>query len=53
MLHHGKVVADDSVAQLRALMARGSLEEVFAQLVMHADPEQTANDIADVVARRA
>ncbi len=53
VLHHGKVVADDSVAQLRALMARGSLEEVFAQLVMHADPEQTANDIADVVARRA
>ena len=53
VLHHGKVVADDSVAQLRALMARGSLEEVFAQLVRHVDPEQTANDIADVVARRA
>lgn len=52
VLHHGKVVADDSVAQLRALMATSSLEGVFAQLVMHVDPEKTAADIADVVARR-
>lgn len=53
VLHHGKVVADDSVEQLRVLMSRSSLEEVFAQLVMRVDPEQTAHDIADVVARRA
>lgn len=53
VLHHGKVVADDSVAQLRILMTSSSLEGVFAQLVMHADPEKTASDIADVVARRA
>jgi ABC-2 type transport system ATP-binding protein len=53
VLHHGKVVADDSIAQLRVLMASRSLEEVFAQLVMHVDPEETANDIADVVARHA
>lgn len=53
VLHHGKVVADDSVAQLRVLMASSSLEGVFAQLVMHVDPEKTAADIADVVGRRA
>jgi ABC-2 type transport system ATP-binding protein len=53
VLHHGKVVADDSVAQLRVLMASSSLEGVFAQLVMQVDPEKTAADIADVVARRA
>ena len=53
VLHHGKVVADDSVAELRVLMASRSLEEVFAQLVMHVDPEKTANDIAAVVARHA
>jgi ABC-2 type transport system ATP-binding protein len=53
VLHRGKVVADDSVAELRTLMAKSSLEEVFAELVMHADPEQTAASIADVVARRA
>lgn len=53
VLHHGKVVADDSVEQLRVLMAKSSLEGVFAQLIMHVDPERTANDIADVVARRA
>lgn len=53
VLHRGKVVADDSVQQLRVLMATSSLEGVFAQLVMHVDPESTANDIAEVVARRA
>jgi ABC-2 type transport system ATP-binding protein len=53
VLHHGKVVADGSVAQLRSLMASSSLEAVFRQLVLRSDPEQTAVDIADVVARRA
>lgn len=51
VLHHGTVVADDSVEQLRVLMASSSLEGVFAQLVMRVDPERVANDIADVVAR--
>jgi ABC-2 type transport system ATP-binding protein len=52
VLHHGRIVADDSVANLRELMAKSSLEGVFAQLVMRIDPERTASDIADVVARR-
>lgn len=53
VLHRGRVVADDSVQQLRVLMSSSSLEEVFAQLVLRVDPEQTARDIADVVAARA
>jgi ABC-2 type transport system ATP-binding protein len=53
VLHRGRVVADDSVANLRTLMTSDSLEEVFAQLVLRHDPEQTARDIADVVVGHA
>jgi ABC-2 type transport system ATP-binding protein len=53
VLHRGRVVADDSVPQLRSLMARNSLEEVFSQLVLRVDPERTARDIADAVAVHA
>src|SRR5437870_10411420 len=53
VLHRGRVVADDSVANLRTLMTSDSLEEVFAQLVLRHDPEQTARDIAAVVVDHA
>jgi ABC-2 type transport system ATP-binding protein len=53
VLHRGRVVADDSVPQLRTVMARNSLEEVFSQLVLRVDPERTARDIADAVAVHA
>jgi ABC-2 type transport system ATP-binding protein len=49
VLHEGRVVADDSVQQLRTVLASGSLEEVFARLVLRRDPEKIARDIADVV----
>jgi ABC-2 type transport system ATP-binding protein len=49
VIHHGKIVADDSVAALQRLAASGSLEEVFSQLVLRDDPERTAADIADVI----
>jgi ABC-2 type transport system ATP-binding protein len=49
VLHEGRVVADDSVTQLRALLASSSLEQVFAHLVLRNDPERVARDIADVV----
>lgn len=52
VLHRGHVAADDSIERLRDLMARDSLEEVFAELVFHDDPERVARDIADVVALR-
>ena len=50
VLRRGKVVADDSVTALRALRSHSSLEDVFAELVRHEDPETTARAIADVVA---
>jgi ABC-2 type transport system ATP-binding protein len=53
VLHRGRIVAEDTVGQLRALMSHESLEQVFAQLVLETNPEQTARDIADVVAGRA
>jgi ABC-2 type transport system ATP-binding protein len=49
VLHGGQVVADGAVTQLRTLMSSGSLEQVFARLVLHQNPEQTARSIVDVV----
>jgi ABC-2 type transport system ATP-binding protein len=53
VLHRGRIVAQDTVQHLRTLMARESLEEVFAELVLETNPEQTAREIADVVAAGA
>jgi ABC-2 type transport system ATP-binding protein len=53
VIHRGNVVANDTVEALQRLMSRGSLEEVFSQLVLRADPERTAIEIADVVADHA
>ena len=50
VLHRGRIVAEDTIGQLRTLMAHESLEQVFAELVLETNPEQTARDIADVVA---
>jgi ABC-2 type transport system ATP-binding protein len=52
VLHHGTVVAHDSVERLREALVRNSLEEVFADLVFTDDPERVARDIADVVRGR-
>jgi ABC-2 type transport system ATP-binding protein len=53
VIHTGRVVADDTVDNLRRLRAGGSLEAVFSQLVMREDPERTAIDIADIVVSHA
>lgn len=50
VLHAGRMVADDSVERLRATAAASSLDGVFAQLSASADPERTAQAMADVVA---
>jgi len=49
VLYRGQVVADDEVGRLRDVMALGSLEEVFSQLVEQRDPQATAQEIAEVV----
>jgi ABC-2 type transport system ATP-binding protein len=53
VIHHGRVVADESVTALRHTADSGSLEDVFSQLVQRDDPERVAADIADVVVTHA
>ena len=50
VLHKGEVVADDSIANLRLLLSRNSLEGVFSELVIREDPERLARDLADLSA---
>ncbi len=49
ILHRGKVVADDSVARLRALMNLPTLETIFAQLAVEQDVAALSKDIADLI----
>ncbi len=49
ILRKGVVVANDSVANLRGLMALPSLEDIFSQLVLQEDTEKTASSIVDVM----
>jgi ABC-2 type transport system ATP-binding protein len=51
ILHQGRVVADGSVADLRELRQKPSLESVFSTWVLEDRPEATAARIAGVVAR--
>jgi ABC-2 type transport system ATP-binding protein len=50
ILHDGRVVADDSVLNLRELRRRPSLEEIFSTWVLDDQPEATAARIARLVA---
>jgi ABC-2 type transport system ATP-binding protein len=50
ILRKGQVVAHDSVANLRRLMAESSLEGIFAQLTEAEDTDAVAQRILDVVA---
>ena len=45
IIHKGKIVADDSVANLRKLMRVPSLEEIFSQLVVKEDTGARAREI--------
>jgi ABC-2 type transport system ATP-binding protein len=49
ILHRGKVVADDSIAHLRTLMALPTLEEIFSQLAVEQDTAAISREIADLV----
>jgi ABC-2 type transport system ATP-binding protein len=53
ILHHGRIVADDSVASLRELRRRPSLEEIFSTWVLEEQPWATAARIAEVVSGAA
>jgi ABC-2 type transport system ATP-binding protein len=47
VLHQGRVVAHDTVERLRGTLSKGSLEEVFQQLVSEIDPAGTARDLVN------
>jgi ABC-2 type transport system ATP-binding protein len=49
VIHKGRLVADDSVENLRSLMQVPSLEGIFTQLVQHQDTERIAREIVEVV----
>jgi ABC-2 type transport system ATP-binding protein len=52
ILHRGKVVADDSIDQLRVLMALPTLEAIFAQLAVEQDTLAVSREIADLIVGR-
>ena len=49
ILHKGRVMANDSVENLRLLMQLPSLGDIFAQLVIPEDTEKLARDIVQVM----
>jgi len=49
ILHRGKVVADDSIENLRVLMELPTLEGIFAQLAIEHDFMAISREIADLI----
>jgi ABC-2 type transport system ATP-binding protein len=49
ILHRGKVVADDSIENLRTLMAVPTLEGIFSQLAVEQDTVGISRQIADLI----
>jgi ABC-2 type transport system ATP-binding protein len=49
ILHHGKIVADDSIASLRTLMELPTLESIFSQLAVEQDTAAISREIADLI----
>lgn len=49
ILHRGKLVADDSIENLRCLMELPTLEKIFSQLAVEQDTDSMARQIADLI----
>jgi ABC-2 type transport system ATP-binding protein len=49
ILHKGSVVANDSIGQLRSLMAAPSLEAIFSQLAVEQDTSTITREIIDLI----
>jgi len=49
ILHRSKLVADDSIENLRTLMELPTLEAIFSQLAVEQDTDSMARDIADLI----
>lgn len=49
ILHKGRVVANDSIEQLRALMSLPTLEDIFSQLAVEQDTEALTRELVDLI----
>jgi ABC-2 type transport system ATP-binding protein len=49
ILHKGRLVANDSIEQLRALMALPTLEDIFSQLAVEQDTEAITRQIVELI----
>jgi ABC-2 type transport system ATP-binding protein len=49
ILHHGVVVADDSIERLKQLMELPTLEQIFAELAVEQDAGAISREIADLI----
>jgi ABC-2 type transport system ATP-binding protein len=49
ILHRGRIVADDSIEHLRALMELPTLEGIFSQLAIEQDFVAISREIADLI----
>lgn len=49
ILSRGKVVADDSIERLRALMSLPTLESIFSHLAVEQDPSAISREISDLI----
>ena len=49
ILHKGKVVANDSIGNLRALMSLPTLEDIFSQLAVEQDTESITRQMMEVI----
>jgi ABC-2 type transport system ATP-binding protein len=49
ILHRGKLVANDTIENLRAMMESPSLEGIFSQLTVEQDMRSVAREMADLI----
>jgi ABC-2 type transport system ATP-binding protein len=49
ILHKGKVVANDSIERLRALMSQPTLEGIFSQLAIEQDTEAITRQMVELI----
>jgi ABC-2 type transport system ATP-binding protein len=49
ILHKGRVVANDSIAELRSLMALPTLEGIFSQLAVEQDTAAISKQLVQVM----
>lgn len=49
ILHRAKIVADDSIANLRTLMSLPTLEDIFSQLAVEQDAGAISQEIVDLI----